>query len=115
MPDYTSHHAAFIARNALPRKWEPENHYAYLLVFKGSLNPDQDLKQLFIDRLKDTLEIPILDEWGPELWKQTRNQQYVHDLSTGGDCIRGARIDLQADWKGLIADLLQQETLRLTA
>lgn len=115
MPDYTSHHAAFIARSALPRKWEPEDLYAYLLVFKGSFTPDQDLKRLFIDRLKDALEIPILDEWGSELWKQAHNQRYVHDLTTGGDCILGARIDLQADWKGLIADLLQRETLRLTA
>ncbi len=115
MPDYTSHHAAFIARNALPRKWEPEDLYAYLLVFKGAHNPDHDLKRLFIDRLKDALEIPILDEWGAELWKQARNQRYVYDLTTDGDCILGAQIDLQADWIGLITDLLQQETLQLTA
>lgn len=115
MPDYTSHHAAFISRSALPRKWEPEDLSAYLLVFKGTQNPDQDLKRLFIDRLKDALEIPILDEWGAELWNQARNQRYVHDLTTGGDCTLGARIDLHADWKGLIADLLQQDKLQLAA
>jgi hypothetical protein len=115
MPEYTSHHAAFVARNALPGKWEPEDLSTYLLVFKGSTNPARELQRLFIERLKEALEIPILDEWGVELWKQARDQRFVQDLTTGGDCVQGARIDLQADWKGLIAGLLQQETLKLTA
>ncbi len=115
MPEYTSHHATFVARNALPGKWEPEDLSTYLLVFKGSTSPAQELQRLFVERLKEALEIPILDEWGAELWKQARDQQFVRDLTTGGDCLQGARIDLQADWKGLIAGLLQQETLQLTA
>ena len=115
MPEFTSHHAAFVARNALPGKWEPEDLSTYLLVFKGSTSSAQELQRLFIERLKEALEIPILDEWGVELWKQARDQRFVQDLTTGGDCVQGARIDLQADWKGLIAGLLQQETLKLTA
>ena len=115
MSEYTSHHAAFVARNALPGKWEPEDLSTYLLVFKGSTSPEQELQRLFVERLKEALEIPILDEWGAELWKQARDQRFVQDLTTGGDCVQGARIDLQADSKGLIAGLLQQETLKLTA
>lgn len=115
MPEYTSHHAAFVARNALPGKWEPEDFSTYLLVFKGSTSPEQELQRLFVERLKEALEIPILDEWGAELWKQARDQRFIQDLTAGGDCVQGARIDLQADWKGLIAGLLQQETLKLTA
>ncbi len=115
MPEYTSHHVAFVARNALPGKWEPEDLSTYLLVFKGSTSPTQELQRLFVEQLKEALEIPILETWGAELWKQARDQRFVHDLTTGGDCLQGARIDLQADWKGLIAGLLQQETLKLTA
>jgi hypothetical protein len=115
MPEYTSHHAAFVARNALPGKWEPEDLSTYLLVFKGSTSPAQELQRLFIERLKEALEIPILDEWSVELWKHARDQRFVKELTTSGDCVQGARIDLQADWKGLIAGLLQQETLTITA
>ncbi|HAD06932.1 MAG TPA: hypothetical protein DCE76_07205, partial [Anaerolineaceae bacterium] len=115
MPEYTSHHATFVARNALPGKWEPEDLSTYLLVFKGSTSPAQELQRLFVERLKEALEIPILDDWGVELWKQARDQRFVLELTTGGDCVQGARIDLQADWKGLIAGLLKQETLKLTA
>jgi len=115
MPEYTSHHAAFVARAALPGKWEPEDLSTYLLVFKGSTSPVQELQRLFVERLKESLEVPILEEWGAELWKQAHNQRFVQDLTTGGDCVLGARIDLQADWKDLIASLLQQETLKLTA
>ncbi|MBI4928338.1 MAG: hypothetical protein HY835_11270 [Anaerolineae bacterium] len=115
MPEYTSHHAAFVARNALPGKWEPEDLSTYLLVFKGSTSPAHELQRLFVERLKEALEIPILNEWGGELWNQARDQRFVQKLTTGGDCLQGARIDLQADWKGLIAGLLQQETLKLTA
>ncbi len=115
MPEYTSHHAAFVARNALPRKWEPEDLFTYLLVFKGTNDPSQELMRLYVERLKEALEIPILDDWATALWKHAQSQRYVHDLTTGGDCVLGARIDLQADWKGLIADLLQQEIIQLTA
>lgn len=115
MLEYTSHHAAFVARNALPRKWEPEDLFAYLLVFKGTDDPGQELMRLYVERLKEALEIPILDDWGAALWKYAQSQRYIHDLTTDGDCILGARIDLQADWKGLITDLLRQETLQLNA
>jgi hypothetical protein len=115
MQEYTSHHAAFVARTALPRKWEPEDLNTYLVVFRNSRDAAQEIQQLFIERLKETLEVPILDEWGPCLWERARDQQFVQALTTGGDCVQGARISLQADWKGLIADLLQQEELQLTA
>ena len=47
------------------------------------------------------------------MWKQARNRKLVHDLTTGGDCILGAKIDLQADWQELLTELLSQETITL--
>jgi len=116
MPEYTSHHVGFVSRLALPGKWEPEDLSAYILVFQGTPEPGQELIRLFIERIKEVLEVPILDEWGATLWKQARNRNLVQDLVTGGDCILGARIDLrsgQTDWQELLADLLAQEEISL--
>jgi len=116
MPEYTSHHVGFVSRLALPGKWEPEDLNAYLLVFQGTPEPGQELIRLFIERIKEVLEVPILDEWGATLWKQARNRNLVQDLVNGGDCILGARIDLrpgQTDWQELLADLLAQEEISL--
>ena len=65
-------------------------------------NPGEELIRLFIERLKEALEIPILDAWADVLWKQARNRKYVQELNIGGDCILGAKIDLQADWQELL-------------
>jgi len=116
MPEYTSHHVGFVSRLVLPGKWEPEDLNAYLLVFRGTPEPGQELIRLFIERIKEVLEAPILDEWGAPLWKHARNRNLVQDLVTGGDCIQGARIDLrpgQTDWQELLADLLAQEEISL--
>ena len=115
MPEYTSHHVGFVSRLALPGKWEPEDLSAYLLVFRGTPDAENEMIRLFIERLKEALEVPILDEWGVTLWKQARNRKLVQDLVTGGDCILGARIDLQADWQELLTELLAQEDISLTA
>ena len=70
--------------------------------------------QLFIERIKEALEVPILDEWAGTLWRQARNRGLVQDLITAGDCILGTRIDLQADWQELLTELLSQEDISLT-
>ena len=113
MPEYTSHHAAFVSRLALPGKWEPDDLAAYVLVYRGTTNANEELIRLFIERLKETLEIPILDEWAAVLWKQANDHNFVENLTTGGDCSLGARIDLQAGWQELLTDLLKQEELSL--
>lgn len=113
MPEYTSHHVAFASRTALPGKWEPEDLAAYALVYRGTPNASAELIRLFIERLKEALEVPILDEWASSIWKHACNRKYVQDLVTSGDCILGARIDLQADWQDLLTDLLTQETISL--
>ena len=53
MPEYTSHHVGFVSRLALPGKWEPEDLCAYLLVFRETPDPGQELIRLFIERLKE--------------------------------------------------------------
>ena len=113
MPEYTSHHAGFVSRLALPNKWEPEDLSAYLLIFQGSPNPEQQMRDLFIERLKEALEVPILDEWSLPIWNLARNRNLVQDLITGGDCLRGAKINLQADWQGLLSELLAEGSLTL--
>ena len=115
MPEYTSHHAAFLSRLATPGKWEPEDLVAYLLVFRDVSDPNTELIRLFIERLKEALEIPILDTWATVLWKQASNRKYVQKVNVGGDCILGAKIDLQADWQDLLSNLLAEKVIALTA
>jgi len=114
MPEYTSHHVGFVSRLSLPGKWEPEDLSVYLLVFRGTPDPGKEIIRLFIERIKEALEVPILDEWATIIWKHARNRKLVQDLVTGGDCILGARIDLQADWQELLTELLAQKDISLT-
>ena len=113
MPEYTGHHAAYIARQALPGKWDPEDQYGYLLVFQSTAEPKQEMLRLFAERLKETLEIPILEAWSARLWKAAKDQGYIRDLVTAGDCLRGFRLNLEADWQNLVAELLKEETIVL--
>ncbi|PKO16697.1 MAG: hypothetical protein CVU39_07690 [Chloroflexi bacterium HGW-Chloroflexi-10] len=113
MPEYTSHQVGSISRMAVPGKWEPEDQYAYLLVFHGSVDPAQELIRLFIERLKEALEMPIMDEWALVLWKLAQHQKLVQSLTTGGDCLLGARINLQANWQELLENLLINQEISL--
>jgi hypothetical protein len=114
LPEYTSHQVGLLSRMALPSKWEPDDLWCYLLVFRGTLDPEVELIRLFIERIKEALEIPILDEWAPVLWRSARNRMYLSNLTTGGDCICGVRIQLQSDWNGLLTELLAEEEISLT-
>lgn len=115
MPEYTSHHAAFLARQAVPGKWEPEDLNAYILVFKGESDPQAAARQGFLNRLKEAIEIPILDGWADVLWKAAVDHKYLETLQVGGDCILGCRMALggPADWKGLIEELLTEREILL--
>ena len=96
LPLYTSHHAAFISRLALPGKWEPGDQVAYALVFRGTANPLADLKRLFTERVKEALEISVLDDWADLLWEAALKNRYVEMLNIGGNCILGARLAQQS-------------------
>jgi len=113
MPEYTSHHVAYIGRQALPGKWDPEDQFAYLLVFQTTAEPKEEMLRLFSERLKEALEIPVLDDWSVALWKAAKDQGYIRDLVTAGDCLKGFRLHLKADWHGLISALLKEETIAL--
>lgn len=114
MPEYTSHHAGFVSRLALPGKWEPDDLNAYLLLFRYTKDTQAEMIQLFVDKIKEALEIPILDEWATIIWEQARIRGLVQDLNIGGDCISGIKIDLQADWKELLSELLELKEILLT-
>jgi len=113
LPEYTSHHVAYIGRQALPGMWDPEDQFAYLLVFQTTAEPKQEMLRLFAERLKEALEIPVLDDWAVALWKAAKDQGYIRDLMTAGDCLKGFRLHLKADWQGLITALLKEETIAL--
>ena len=106
MPEYTCHHACFLARIALPGKWEPEDESAYLLVFHGASDPKLEIHRQFIQRLIETLEVPVLETWADTLWNAAVQYQFISEIESGGDCIAGAKLALKADWKGLIEKLL---------
>ncbi|MAT45443.1 MAG: hypothetical protein CL609_24205 [Anaerolineaceae bacterium] len=114
MPEYTSHHVGFVSRLALSSKWEPEDQRTFLLVFRETPDPRGTLIQLFVDRIKEALEVPILDEWAATLWHHARNHNLVQNLVVGGDCVLGASIDLQADWKEFLSELFTLEEISLT-
>ena len=113
LPEYTSHHTTYIARQALPGKWDPEDQFSYLLVFQSTVDPKQEMLRLFTERLKEALEVPILENWAVALWKAAKDQGYIRELITAGDCLRGFRLHLKADWHVLITGLLKEETIAL--
>ena len=113
MPEYTSHHAAFVSRMALPNKWEPDDLAAYILVYRGTPEPDAELKRLFVERLKEVLEIPILDTWAVPLWEAAKDQGYICEMTRAGDCLRGFQIKLNTDWNELITTLLKKKNIVL--
>lgn len=114
MPEYTHHHACFVNRTVIPGAWELEDSTAYLLAFHGCPDIPAELQRLFIDRLGEALEAPILPQWAAILWKEAVSMGYVQPLQTGGDCMAGARLDLKADWKAMIETLLQEDVLQIS-
>jgi hypothetical protein len=113
LPEYTSHQMAMVSRQALPGKWEPEDTSSFLLVFHGTPKPEEELMRLFIERIKEALEIPILDEWVQPLWQSAWKRSYLSSLSTGGDCIRAVQVHLQSNWQDLVTELLAEEEISL--
>lgn len=112
MPEYTSHSSAFIAHQALPGKWTPEDIELIILVFAGGEgDPQAEIKRLLAARLNEALEIPIQPEWADAIWKAGRVNRYIQNMTTGGDCVLGVQVDLQADWNGLVQVLLEESSL----
>ena len=114
MPEYTCHHACVIARSALPGKWEPDDEFAYLLVFQGAQDPQAEARHLFIERLVEALDVPILEDWATALWKSAIERKFLTRISTGGDCLGGVKVFLKADWNSLIEELLKAGDIQLT-
>ena len=104
---------ATIAHQALPGKWDPEDQNAYLLVFRSTVDPKQEMLRLFTDRLIEALEIPILDAWAMPLWKVAKDLGYIRDLVTASDCLHGFRVHLKADWNELMTPLLKEKNIVL--
>jgi hypothetical protein len=113
MPEYTSHHSVFVSHQALPGKWDAEDTALYLLSFHGVEDIQSELKQQFAVRLNEALEIPILPEWADALWEAGYKNQYIRKLDTGGDCLAGVLVNLQADWSELLEQMLKHERLTI--
>ena len=114
LPEYTSTHSAFIAHQALPGKWSPEHHLLFLLVFRGSEDPDADLIEQFTVRLNEALEVPIIPEWGLPLFKTAKARNFIGRLETGGDCLGGVWVNLGSDWNGLIGEMIKEGNLTVS-
>jgi len=111
MAEYSSHHSVFIAHQALPGKWTPEDNTISLLVFhgtEGAENPGAEIKRQFISRLNEALEIPIVPEWADALWDAAKLTRFVRKMTVGGDCLAGILVNLNADWNHLVETLLEE-------
>ncbi len=112
MPEYTSHNSAFIAHQALPGKWMPEDTELYVLIFRDTVgDPQAELRRQFAARLNEALEIPIQPEWADALWKAGKANRFIQDMKTGGDCLAGVEVNLQASWNELVQKMLEEEAL----
>ena len=109
MPDYDSHHCAFISNVAVPGKWMPEDTSIFLLHFFNGENIESQL----VKRLNESLAIPVLPEWGDCLMKTGALKGYIKSLKTGGYCLDGVSIDVEADWNQLVEDLILAEELAI--
>jgi len=110
MAEYEAHHALFLSHKAVPGKWSAEDSSIFLLEF---LNGNSIQSQL-VTRLNESLNIPILPEWGFKIMKAGYTNNYIQDLETSGDCISGVSINVkEADWSKLIEELIVSEELAL--
>ena len=88
--------------------WTPDDNQVFILAFIGSESVESQL----VSRLNETLNIPILPEWGSRIIEEGYVRKYICDLETGGDCLRGISIEVKnADWIQLVKDLLVSETI----
>lgn len=111
LDDFGYHHAALLARPALPGKWLPDDLDAYLLGFDGDAG---NLPAQLAARLSEGLCIPILPEWGPALWEAGQRANLIRPLTYGGDCQAGYAISLpEATWTALVQHLLEENQIQL--
>lgn len=113
MPEFTSHHSTFVSHLALPGKWEAGDSILYLLAFLGTEDIWAELKRQFAARLNEALEIPIQPEWTEALWELGVKNQHIRKLETGGDCLAGVRVNLEAQWMETIDQMLKDEILSI--
>lgn len=115
LPDFNLFHAALICDAALPGQWSPLDEKAYALVFRqpnqDETNIDALLEAAVMARLREVLPHPVKDEWAPAMFTQGMAKGLIERLRTGGDCLAGARINLDKDWTEMINDLLEQSIL----
>jgi len=111
LDDFGYHHAALLARPALPGKWLPDDLDAYLLFFDGE---ETEAPSRLAARLAEGLCLPILPEWGQALWEAGRHADLVRDLTVGGDCLAGYAVALTEDaWTEIVQKLLEEHTITI--
>lgn len=106
-----SHHAALLARPALPGKWEPDDLEAYLLFFEGE---EMDAPSRLAARLAEGLCLPILPKWGNALWEAGCQKDLVREITVGGDCLAAYAVSLtEAAWTEIVQKLLEENTITI--
>ncbi|GAB4577477.1 MAG: hypothetical protein Fur0022_02080 [Anaerolineales bacterium] len=111
LDDFGYHHAALLARPALPGKWEPDDLDAYLLCFEEE---DVDAPSRLAARLAEGLCLPILPAWGQALWDAGWEKELVREITVGGDCLAGYAVALTEDaWTEIVQQLLEEKTITI--
>ena len=77
------------------------------------------VQRRFVARLRQVATAPILDEWGPTLWKAARAGRSVTGktefglltVSAWGDCLDGAIVNAAFPWAEVVGALVRDGTL----
>ena len=114
---FVAYHAAFLARQAAPGKWQPDDETAYALVFESDVHAEQDVQIVlaarFVARLTEILVEPVIPEWGSALQEAAEQAGHVSPLVCGGDCRAGVCIDLTQNWGAFLETLLMDGVLTI--
>ena len=81
----------------------------FLLQFINGENIESQL----VGRLNESLPIPILPDWGASLMQHGALKGFIKEMDTGGDCLSGVEIQIDADWTKLVEDLILAEELAI--
>jgi len=73
-----------------------------------------EILQRFFIWTKMNIDIPILEDWIPFIWKdiEANHPKAIEPLFTFGDCIGGWKIDPDAGWEKYIANKVKQGNLK---
>lgn len=67
----------------------------------------------FVEYLNAETAVPVLEKWGPTIWKHSIEAELITKLQTRGDCIGGWLIEKEANWTKIVQDLIQENAISI--